>query len=167
MRDEVADHLLRESEAAAALLSDIGRDDEELANDMIEGETSLLEAIEFALNGLDDAEVIIEGCKAKEKQISDRRARAERRRETIRALIERALATADVATLKTPTATLTLRSTPIKALYSEEADIPAEYWRKPDPVLDKKKINDALADGAEIPGVTLSNGGVSVNIRRA
>ena len=166
MKDEVADRLRRESEAAEALLNDIGRDDEDLANDMIEGETSFLEAIEFALKALDDAEIIIAGCKAKEKQVSDRRARAERRRETVRALIERALATADVKSLNTATATLTLRHTPPKPIYSEESEIPAAYWKKPDPVLDKKAINEALKAGEEVPGVSMSNGGISVTIRR-
>lgn len=167
MKDDVANRLRRESEAAAALLNDIGRDDDELTHDMIEGETSLLEAIEFALDALDNAEIIIQGCKAKEKQIAERRNRAERRRETVRALIERAMATAAIKNLSTPTATLTLRETPPKPIYQDEAQIPAAYWKKPDPVLNKKAIADALKAGEDVPGVTLSNGGISVSIRRA
>jgi len=158
--------LAQEAEIARELLVSIASSDEEQNHDMVEGETGLLEAIDTALDAIDDCEVTVAGCDEKIRQLTDRRDRAKRRIETVRALIEQAMARADMQTIKRPTATLTVKHLPPKPIYDDEAAIPSRFWRVPDPVLDRKAINAAFKDGETIPGVTASNGGISLTIRR-
>jgi hypothetical protein len=46
--------------------------------------------------------------------------------------------------------------------------VPAGFWRRGDPKLDKKALLDALKalpKGEHIPGAELSNGGATIQIR--
>jgi hypothetical protein len=165
-RDATADELRRQAEAARGLLDGLATDDDDLRHDMTEGETGLFEAIDAALSELDECDVTAEGCSAKIAQMEARKKRAEARRERVRALIEQAMLIADLPTVKRPTATLTVKDVRPKPIISDEALIPATFWRQPDPELDKKAINDAAKSGKKIPGVTMSNGGTSLQIRR-
>lgn len=167
-RDITADQLRREAEAARGLLDSLRDDDDaQLRHDMVEGETGLLEAIDAALSEIDECDVTVDGCAAKLAQIEARKKRAENRRERVRALIEQAMLIASVPSIKLPTATLTVKEVKPRPLVTDEAAIPAEFWRQPDPVLDRKAISEAAKEGRDIPGVTLSNGGTSLQIRRA
>lgn len=166
-KDMVSANVVRETEAARDLIRALMLDDAELSHDMIEGETGLFEAVAAAIGEIDDCDVISAGCREKEAQFADRRARAERRVERLRGLIEQAMAVAELPTIKLPTATLTVKTLPPKPLIEDEALVPSEFWRQPDPVLDRAKINSAVKDGATIPGVTRTNGQVSLQIRRA
>lgn len=161
--DKKSDDLARHAAAAKSLLEELNSDDTDFAHDVVEGETDLLEAIDAALSEMDDCEVIISGCKEVGDKIKARSDKASNRKDRLRGLIEQSLVIAGLDTAKRPTATLTVRKVKPKAFVSDEALIPAEYWRQPDPVLDKPKINKL---DAPIPGVTMSNGGTSLQIRR-
>lgn len=163
--DPLAKALDREALAAADLLTGLASDDPDLNHDMVEGETGFLEAIGAAVDALDECEIIISGCKEKEKQVADRRLNAERRLGNVRALIERALVMADLPSVKLPTATLTVKSLPPKPIVTDESVIPSEFWEPQPPKLDRKALSDAAKQGA-IPGVEMSNGSVSLQIRR-
>lgn len=166
-RDRTADALTREATAARDLIAALASDDETLNHDMVEGETSFLEAIDAALAEIDECDMTITGCKAKEAEIAERRKRAERRAERVRALIEQAIQVADLSTVKLPTATLTVRQVPPKYMIQDESKIPTRFWKQPDPVLDRKALGDAFKEGETIPGVGQTNGGTSLTIRRA
>lgn len=166
-RDIQADKLRREAEAARSLVAELQSDDETLLHDMVEGETMLFEAIDAAIDEMDECDIRAAGCKEKIKQLTERQKRAEARQERLRTLIEQAMLVADQKTIKRPLATLTVRDVAPRPMITEEAQIPSEYWRSPDPVVDKKKINEAIADGKTIPGVTMTNGSTSLTIRRA
>ena len=161
--DAKASALSREATAARHLIAEIGDGDETLCHDMIEGETSLLEAIDAALAEMTDCEIIVEGCKSAETAISSRRVKAETRKTRIRGLIEQAMVISGLDTAKRPTATLTVKKVKPKPIVTDEAAIPAEFWRQPDPVLDKTKINKVTEP---VSGITMSNGGTSLQIRR-
>ena len=165
MRDITADNLQRQSMAAADLIASLQSDDAELLHDMTEGETDLFEAIDRALDEIDECEIVVTGCKAKEEQIGERRLKAAKRQDRIRGLIEQAIVLAGLDTVKRPCATLTVRKIKPKAIITDEALIPADYWRQPDPVLDRTKIN-ADASDTGIPGITMSNGTTALTIRR-
>lgn len=167
--DPRAGDLRRQSEAAMGLVAALRADDhdDETVQDMVEGETSLLEAIGRAIAEMDECDVQVAGIKAKEAEFSERRLRATRRIETLRGLIEQAMLVADIRTIKLPTATLTVKDVPPKPIVVDEAAIPARFWKTPDPVLDKTALNAAIKDGEEVAGVTFSNGGTSLQIRRA
>lgn len=163
--DPHASRLRRESDAARSLLEQIASDDDDLNHDMVEGETSLLEAVSAALGAMDECDATIAGCKDREAVFSERRTRATRRKDTLRALIQQSLEVAGMDTLRTPIGTVTVKDVPPKPIITDESLIPASFWKQPDPVLDKAAIA-AADDPASIPGVTMSNGGKTLQIRR-
>ena len=165
-RDITSDNLHRQAEAARNLILSLASDDEELNHDMIEGETSFLEAIDAAIAEIDECDILIAGCKAKEAEIAERRKRAERRTERVRTLIEQAILTAEIRTVKVATATLTVKEVPPKYMVEDESKIPTKFWKQPDPVLDRAALGKAFKDGDAIPGVGQTNGGTSLQIRR-
>ena len=171
MKHAVEHRLEEQAEAAAdllALLRDRDMDDDaELVSDTIEGETGFMEALDQALDEIDRCAVIVDGCKEAEARLAKRRNRAAARSEKVRAAIEQAMYRAGLKSETRPTGTLTLRETAPAPVIEDEALIPSEYWVAQDPKLDKKALNAAAKGGAEIPGVRMSNGGVSLTIRRA
>lgn len=166
MSDPIANKLHREAEAAKGLIAELHSDDETLRQDMTEGETSLMEAIDAALAELDDCEAIVVGCKAQSEVLMSRARKFDARRERVRTLIEQAMLIADLPSAKRPTATVTVKRTPPKPMITDESLIPARFFKAPPPVLDKTAISAAAKDGETIPGVGLDNGGVSLQIRR-
>jgi hypothetical protein len=168
-----ASHMLhRQAQAAKRLLAGLKEsgdaDDREIVETAIEGETSLLEAIDEALAQIDECEVLMTGLKAKEEAFSDRRKVIEQRAERLRASIEQALITTEQEKVTLPTATIYLAKRKPNIVIDNEADIPAAYWTIPkvEPKLDKKALKEALDAKEEIPGAHLDNGSVSISIRR-
>jgi hypothetical protein len=164
--DPIAKGLNREAIAAASLMADLRTDDAELAHDMIEGETDLLEAIAAAIDEIDQCEIIAAGCKAKEDEIAKRRHRATARADRVRALIEQAMVLAEMPTARLPTATLTVKAFPPRPVVTDESLIPSTFWEPQPPKLDRRALNEAAKAGA-VPGVEMTNGSVSLQIRRA
>lgn len=142
-------------------------DDEDLTHDTVEGETDFMEAIDSALNALDDCAAIVEGCRAREKFLIDRRKRAKERSERIRELVEKALSTAGLRKVMRPTATVTLTRSAPQLVVTDETAIPESFWKYPAPALDKMLLKTVLKTGKELPGVTLSNGGQHLTIARS
>ena len=165
-RDDRARDLQRESQAAQSLIAALASDDDELTHDMVEGETDLFEAIEAALDEMDACDITATGCKAKEVEIANRRKRVEARQEKLRGLIEQALLVADIPQVKLPTATISVARVPPKPLIDDESAIPSEFWVPQAPKLDKNAVNTAVRDGRIVPGVTMTNGGTTLKIRR-
>lgn len=170
--DEYA--IRRETEAAKALLAALADelgDDSGAIIDAVEGETGLLEAIDAALAGIDEAEMMLAGLSEHIRKMQERKAATATRRDRLRALIEQAMAVCDIkGPIRRPTATLSLGKTAPALVIDNEADIPATFFVPPKPAppsLNKTALKQALDDGAEIPGARLDNGGVSLKIRRA
>jgi hypothetical protein len=169
---EVEFNVARQAEAAKRLVANLkdqgAADDAELVADSIEGETSLLEAIEAALAEIDEEEVHIVGLKAKEEAFAERRRKKEAKVERVKALIEQAMMVTEQFSMKLPTATLTLAKRAPSLIVTNEADIPVKFWieqERPAPKLDKKALLAALKD-EQIPGASLDNGSVSLSVRR-
>lgn len=162
---------IKEALAVAALqesLRQLGAEgDEALLMNSIEGETSLLEAIDRLLLTIAEAAGLAQGAHAAAQGLSARAERLEKRADAARAVIEQALMIAELEKLERPTATLSLVRRPPKLEITEEADIPADYWKLGDPKLDKKALLAALKDGRGVPGACLSNSAPSLTIRSA
>lgn len=157
-----------QAEAAAdlaAMIREREDDDEELIADSIEGETSLIEAIDAALDEIDHLEAIEAGCKQKAEMFTDRARRASTRRDRIKSAIEQALVRTEQKTLRLAAATLTLREVKSSVIIEDEAAIPSEFWKPQPPKLDKKALNEAAKEG-KVAGTGMSNGGVAISIRR-
>jgi len=180
----------KEAKAVAAIREafQIDETDGELVIGVIEGETSFLEAVDVVLDRIADAEVMVEGLDVVLDRLGARKTRYEQRIKNDRALIEQAMAIAELDKLERPAATLSLSARAPSLLITEESDVPAKYWKPGKPTLDKKALTadlrdrakalDSLPDGEaqraaliaslpEIPGATLSNGAPSLTIRRA
>lgn len=181
---------IKEARAAAALRESIAslNEDDALLIDMIEGETSFMECLDALLVEEALTSGLIDGVKSAAEAIGGRRARLEKRKETVRALIEQALMIAEIdVKIERPVATISLAKRPPVIVIETEADIPAQYWKASEPTLDRKAIGDALKARAkllddlpedadaraaalaslppEIPGVTLSNAAPTLTLR--
>jgi hypothetical protein len=159
-------------EAAKKLIASLhdmdATDDAELVADAIEGETGLIEALDAALAEIDECEILIAGLDEKIKAFDARKKQQKDRAERIRALIEQALVSTDMQSLRLPSATISLAKRAPGLVVTNEADIPARFWveqERPAPKLDKKALADALKSG-DVPGASLDNGSFSLTVRR-
>jgi hypothetical protein len=140
-------------------------DDPALILDTIEGETDLAEACCVVLEEIHEDEALLEGLKAKLAELSTRKGRMEKSIETRRNLILMAMERAGVPTIRSPLGTLSVKPTPAQARITDEAEIPARFWKPQDPKLDKSELASCLRSGEIIPGATLGNGGITLSIR--
>jgi hypothetical protein len=187
--------LSQELEAKQTLLDQLralAADDPDFFTDLLEGETNLLELIAALDASIIDDETLVDGAKAALDKLQARKRAAENRIELKRRLLAHTLHQIGLKTLRTPTATLTLAEASLKAIAVAPEDIPARWWKPQPPKLDQDGLTKAvrarekalkeaaaLTDPEErgkalaavetlhplIPGVTASNGGITL-IRR-
>lgn len=170
MRDDrrAEGRALRQAEAVSVLKANLAAlmaDDPELMADTIEGETSFYEALDAIVTAMDEDAILIDGIKAREAELSERRRRMEKRVETRRALAEQMLVVADERKVERSTYTMSLAARPAKLTVTDEAAIPSTFF-KTKPVLDRSGLTKALKDGEQVPGASLDNGGQSLTLRR-
>lgn len=141
--------------------------DEQLKLSMLEGETELFEVVRSLLdeNENDDGQIAALGAQvdARALRIERAKVRIEARKKAIMSLMDSARET----TLKLPEATLSLRTLKARPKVADAEQLPDGFYttvttRKPD--LDA--IQTAFESGQPIPGVTITNGGSSLTIRR-
>ena len=165
---DIQNKLHREMNAAKAIKDGLQSitDDEDAIRDTLEGETNLHELIGSVLESIDDDQIIVDGCAARIADLQSRKARVVARIDAKKAMIEQALIIAELKSIETVVATASLRRVPPSVVISEESDIPAEYWKPQEPKLDKKALKAALDEKTIVPGCSLSNGGVTLSLRR-
>lgn len=189
-RAEIKLDPIKEMDALAALkesLADLLADDPDMILDLAEGETSLFEVVDalLAADALDEG--LIDGAENAKRAIGYRVERFKQRQETRRGLLERALLMLEQKKLERPSATISITNRKPKVEVEDESKVPSAYFVTPDPVLSKKLLNEAvagildrqdaenaaaIAEGREAKmfempaGVRLSNGSVSLTIRR-
>lgn len=139
--------------------------DPDFLHDLAEGQTNLFEAIDALLHDDLQDRMLLEGVKFVLKDLQARQDRIETRSETRRALFEQALSILERKSLERPTATITLASRPPILSVTDESQIPSHFF-KAKPVLDRKALKDALERGETAPGAHLTNGSMSLSIRR-
>jgi hypothetical protein len=187
--------LSQELEAKQTLLGQLHAltiNDPDFLTDLIEGETDLLELIATLDASIVDDEILVDGVKTALDKLQVRKRSAENRIELKRRLLAHTLQQIGLKTLRTPTSTLTLAEASPKAIAVAPEDIPARWWKSQPPKLDQDgltkairarekalKETEAIPDPEErrhaiaavetlnpsIPGVTASNGGITL-IRR-
>ena len=140
-------------------------DDAEAIMSAIESETNLPEALCAVYEDIADDEALLPGLQQRIKELGERAARIEQTCQTRRNIILMAMEKAGLTTIKGPLATLYKRDTPAKVIVNDEALIPAKFWKAGDPRLDRKALKEALDAKEEIPGATLSNGGLTLGVR--
>lgn len=158
IQGEAAKHLI-------ANIRDVVEDDAELLATSVEGETDLIEAI---ASGVDRIATLNTHCEVLENQVRALKERASRfaaQAERIKSAVFVAMGQAELRKIELPEATLTIRAVPPKVEISNEADVPARFWKAQDPKLDRKAVLDALKSGELVPGASLSNGSETLAIR--
>lgn len=158
---------IREAQAVASLRASIAAldADDGLLIDTIEGETSLFEAMDKIMARMTEDKALVVGIDQIIADLTTRKTRVETRIEHDRALIEQAMMTADLDKIERPAGTLSLTKRAPKLVVTDEADIPADFWKAGKPTLDKKALAEALKDGATVAGAVLSNSAPSLTIR--
>lgn len=165
--DATRGDLNKQGMAARMLVDELAGDDAELAHDLVEGETDFFEAVERALSEIDECDIMAEGLAAHIKKLNDRLARVKKRAENVRGMIDQAFQMAEVQSHKFSTATISTKSIPPKLIVSDESEIPSRFFEPQPPKLDKKALGDAVKSGEAVPGAVMSNGGTTIQIRRA
>ena len=164
--------LAREARALEALKIAIAADpdieltlDPDFLSDLAEGQTNLFEAIDMLLHDDLGDRALIEGLKFVLTDLEARKTRLEARIEHRRALFEQALLILERKSLERPTATITLSARAQALVITDESLIPSTFFRAK-PTLDRKALKDALERGEAPTGAYLSNGPMTLTIRR-
>lgn len=166
------ENIPREIQAAKALKLALGADAEdlELLHDMIEGETELLEMVDGVVDHIQRDQELLDGIAAREHDLKERKTRITSRQGRLRAMIEQVFVILEQKKIERPEVTLSISKRADKIIITEEGEIPTQYWKPGDPVLDKKSLNAAaknLTDEDEpIPGIRLEPQPPSLTIRR-
>lgn len=159
----------RELEAAKVLreqIADLAQGDEEFIRDTLEGEMDFEGIVGKLLGDIGEDEALAKGIEGYEAELAARKQRIANRAKLKRSLICTALEIAGRKTMELATGTVTLSAVKPKAIVTEEADIPAEFFKPQPPKLDQTALSAALRDGREVPGATLSNGSATIRILR-
>lgn len=169
-RPDLTRDAVKELEAARLLrehITVLADGDEDFIRDTLEGEADLDELVASLVHAIGEDETHIESLKAYQEAVGRRAALYGERAEFKRRLLVQALEISGRPKIETAGGTVSLRSVQPKLIENEPADVPAEFWAPQPPKLDRKALLAALKEGRDVPGVSLSNGGVTIAIRRA
>lgn len=161
-------HRAREVADLWKAVRSIAGDDDQTVVDTVDGETDAIECLRRTVGLAIEAEAHAEACKALVASYTDRRRVLEDRAERYRMAVASFLQEVGEKSVRLPEATISWRDAPARLVGDcpAAADLPDNCVKlvrtKHEP-----SIKEALANGAVIPGLSLSNGGVSLTIRRA
>jgi len=166
--DHVKSKLATEAAAARSLLQALAEtigDDDDFKSDIVEGETSLHDAIVGAVTRVAEVSAHSEAIAIMMKDLSARKSRFDVSADNLRNSIRSALELATLPKVELPIATVSLRRVPPKVEITEPTHIPEAFLKQPPPVIDKTAIKAALDAGEHVPGAQLSNGSQTVAIK--
>lgn len=171
------ERLAREAEATRDLIQWMREiepeEDDALMDSMIEGETNFKEALEFAVQTLQEAEVAGDAIRELRERLLKRQQRFEAIRTQIRGMIAMALARANgdgdlkrrPFRVSLPSATLTLKQG-LEKIEIDEARLPAKYFVTPSPKVNRTAVTEAITDGKKITGVRVHQEAYALIIRK-
>jgi hypothetical protein len=153
--------------ASLALAPGFDPDDEQIKSDMLEGETGLHEVVSQLLAENEDDEGIIAALDEQVAARGIRMERAEKRIEARKAAIASLMDCARETSLKLPEATLSLRTLKSRPKVTDPDALPDAFLIEEVKVkANMEAIKAAIEAGQSIPGVTMTNGGSSLTVRR-
>lgn len=159
--------LSRETEAAKMLLAhhaDVLGDDDAKAI-AVETETTLHDAIGRALSRIRDCDLMADAIASHVDALKQRKERIARQSEALRTAVGVAMDVAQLTKVEHALGTVSVRAVPPKVQIIDEAAVPARFWKPSDPKLDKKAVLDAIKQGEDVPGATLSNGSTTIAVK--
>ena len=89
------------------------------------------------------------------KKLQARKKAFQNRKERLKEYTLAAMKQHDIQKIECPECTISIQKNPPSADVYEPKMIPVEYWRQPEPVLDKKALLDDLKEGVVIQGARL------------
>lgn len=166
MNDPRLDFEIRRYKAIREALLEAGGDDidEQTLADTTEGLTDLHELLAEIIRGALADELMAGMLKVRMDEMHERLERIERRAERYRQIVKDAMLEAGLDKLQMPDFTASLRNAPPHVVVMDETLIPKLYFEDR-PHLLKRKLGDALKDGAQVEGAVLSNPGMSLTVR--
>lgn len=141
-------------------------DDEQALLDTLDGESDFDRQVLAVLRSADHDDMLAAGIESRLDELQARKARLAERVTQKRAAILSAMQAAERKKVELPDATVSVRATPAKVIIVDEAQIPPDYFEPQPPRLSKTAVKVALDEGKEVPGAMLSNGGVTLAIRK-
>lgn len=140
-------------------------DDERLFADMLEGETNLHGLVGRLHNGIAEDDERVTGIKARQAELTERKARYERRIAASRHAIADLMAAGRQSKLELAEATFSLRDGKPKLIAADPEALPAEYqtWTV---AAKKKEINADYAGVVDLPNwLTREDGKPTLTVR--
>lgn len=159
-----AQQIILEAERIKAWLISQGEEDPELIRDMIEGETDLLAIRDWAIGKYLNEKTFVEAIKTRIDDIAARKTAAEKRMDKMKLIITDCMNATGEKSYRGAEATISITVQKPKLIVTDESRIPEKFW-KVKREINKTDINKAFAEGEEIPGTALDNGGTSTTVR--
>jgi hypothetical protein len=139
--------------------------DEETLRDTLEGMTNLTEMIGAVLRSQLDDQALVLALRARMADMQQRLSRLETRAEKKRELLTSVMERADLKKITEPDFTLSLRLTNPLLIVFDEHEIPEDFWKPQPPKLDRQGMIAALKAGRDVPGATLGNAAMTISVR--
>lgn len=118
---------------------------DEAIEDKVENYGKLIKSVEAG----------IEGLKAEEKRLAERRKFMENSVKRMKENVEQSMISTGKKKIKGPLFTFTIQKNPPSVEVIEERHIPQGFWIPQEPKLNKKELLEELKLGHEVPGVEL------------
>lgn len=138
--------------------------DEQTLADTTEGLTTIHEQVGFVIGSAKEDDMLAEALHKRIEELEGRWERISRRSQNKRRAVQSALELANLKKLELPEFTVSLRNVPPAVIILDEDKVPEEY-RIPSWRLNRQSIKEALKEGVDVPGATMSNGGITIAIR--
>lgn len=139
--------------------------DDETLRDTLEGLSNLPEALAAIVRTYLEDLTLAAALGMRIADMQERLTRFEARAEKKRALVTQVMERAEVRKLQEPDFTVSLRTVAPGLVVSDEAAIPADYWKPQPPKLDRKGLLASLNAGEVVPGAALGNGATTISVR--
>ncbi len=139
--------------------------DEDTLHDTLEGMTNLTEMLAEVLRSHLDDQALVGALKARIGHMRDRLSRLEERARKKRELVTSVMERAGYRKLTEPDFTVSLRPSRAPLVVTDEAAVPAEFWKPQPAKLDRQGLIATLSSGREVPGALLGNPPMTISVR--
>lgn len=138
-----------------AILEDELTDDETLLDAFENATDDLKDKLENCCKYITNEKAAIQGLKDEEARLRARRQAKENAIERLKALMQDAMAAAEIKKLPCGTFTCSIQANPERVVMDEQyiENVPAEYLKIPEPEIDRAKIKEDLKAGKNLEGI--------------
>lgn len=142
-------------------------EDESALIDTLDGISDLKDGVLAVMRSAEGDELLAGAITERVAELNERKARLLHRAEVKTGACLAAMQDARLTKCEFPDFTVSLRAVPQSVVITDEALVPAEFKTTPEPKVSKSLLAPALKAGRNIPGACLSNGGVTLSVRKS